>query len=221
MAVRGSAFDPVPQRRWTLWSAAFWLLGLAVAGHFLWVTAQRYVQVTPEAYGMFWDRRSWLWLHVAGGSLAMLAGASQFVAVLRRRWPALHRWLGRTYLLGILIGSTAVVGLLVTTQGWLALKLAFAATGLAWLITSLRGYRTIRCGEVDAHRRWMLRSYLVTLSPAVFRLFLLVPALMQLASPLVMVPSLLVLSWALPLLAYESGRRLRSLRTSPARARMA
>nr|WP_256643951.1 DUF2306 domain-containing protein [Stenotrophomonas sp. 9(2022)] len=97
----------------------------------------------------------------------------------------------------------------------------FAATGLAWLITSLRGYRTIRRGDIDAHQRWMLRSYLVTLSPAVFRLFLLVPALMQLASPLVMVPSLLVLSWALPLLAYESGRRLRSLRTSFARARMA
>ncbi|WP_459041019.1 DUF2306 domain-containing protein [Stenotrophomonas sp. PSU-St19] len=166
---------------------------------------------------MFWDRRSWLWLHVAGDSLAMLAGASQFVAALRRRWPAVHRWLGRS----ILLGSTAVVGLLVTTQGWLALKLAFAATGLAWLITSLRGYRTIRRGEVDAHRRWMLRSYLVTLSPAVFRLFLLVPALMQLASPMVMVPSLLVLSWALPLLTYELGRRLPRLRTAHVRARMA
>ncbi|SNY72221.1 DUF2306 domain-containing protein [Stenotrophomonas sp. CC120223-11] len=216
-----STAPPSPHTSNAGWKAAFWVLGLAVAGHFLWVTAQRYAQVTPEAYGMFWDRRRWLWLHVAGGSLAMLAGASQFVAALRRRWPGVHRWLGRTYLLGILLGSTAVVGLLVTTQGWLALKLAFAATGLAWLITSLRGYRTIRRGEVDAHRRWMLRSYLVTLSPAVFRLFLLIPALMQLASPLVMVPSLLVLSWALPLLAYESGRRLPRLRTATARARMA
>lgn len=218
---RMTASAPSPRARATRWKAAFWLLGLAVAGHFLWVTAQRYAQVTPEAYGMFWDRRTWLWLHVAGGSLAMLAGASQFVAALRRRWPAVHRWLGRTYLLGILLGSTAVVGLLVTTQGWLALKLAFAATGLAWLITSLRGYRTIRRGEVDAHRRWMLRSYLVTLSPAVFRLFLLVPPLMQLASPLVMVPSLLVVSWALPLLGYEMGRRLPRLRAAPVRARMA
>ncbi len=218
---RMTATAPSPRARATRWKAAFWLLGLAVAGHFLWVTAQRYAQVTPEAYGMFWDRRTWLWLHVAGGSLAMLAGASQFVAALRRRWPAVHRWLGRTYLLGILLGSTAVVGLLVTTQGWLALKLAFAATGLAWLITSLRGYRTIRRGEVDAHRRWMLRSYLVTLSPAVFRLLLLVPPLMQLASPLVMVPSLLVVSWALPLLGYETGRRLPRLRAAPVRARMA
>ncbi len=217
-----TAPTPPSARVWNArWEAVFWLLGLAVAGHFLWATAQHYVQVTPEAYGMFWDRRSWLWLHITGGSLAMLAGASQFVAALRRRWPALHRWLGRTYLLGILLGSTAVVGLLVTTQGWLALKLAFAATGLAWLITSLRGYRTIRRGDIDAHRRWMLRSYLVTLSPAVFRLFLLVPALMQLASPLVMVPSLLVLSWALPLLAYETGRRLPRLRAAPVRARMA
>ena len=27
---------------------------LAVASHFPWVTAQRYVQVTPEVYGMLW-----------------------------------------------------------------------------------------------------------------------------------------------------------------------
>lgn len=205
---RITASAPSPRAWTTWWQGAFWLLGLAVAAHFLWLTAQRYLQVTPEAYGMFWDRRSWLWLHIAGGVLAMLAGASQFVTALRRRWPTQHRWLGRTYLLGILLGSTAVVGLIATTQGWLALKLAFAATGLAWLSTSWRGYRTIRRGEIDAHRRWMLRSYLVTLSPAVFRLYLLVPALMQLASPLVMVPSLLVLSWALPLLAYETARRL-------------
>ena len=132
------------------------------------------------------------------------------------------RWgCGRTCLRVTLFTATAVVGLLVAPQGWRALKRAYAATGRAWLITSVRVYRTIRRGGVDAPRRWMLRSYLVTLSPAVFRLFLLVPALMQLASPLVMVPSLLVLSWALPLLAYESGRRLRSFRTSPARARMA
>mgnify|MGYP002040317954 FL=1 len=91
--------------------------------------------------------------------------------------------------------------------------MAFAATGLAWLVTSFCGYRSIRRGDVEQHRRWMLRSYLVTLSPAVFRLSLLVPALMQLASPLVMVPSLLVLSWALPLLVHEAGRRLVSIGT--------
>ncbi|HDS1038348.1 TPA: DUF2306 domain-containing protein [Stenotrophomonas maltophilia] len=216
------ATAPPSPRTWNArWLAAFWLLGLAIAAHFLWGTAQRYAQVTPEAYGMFWDRRSWLWLHITGGSLAMLAGASQFVAALRRRWPAVHRWLGRTYLLGILLGSVAVAGLIATTQGWLALKLAFAATGLAWLITSLRGYAAIRRGQIDTHRRWMLRSYLVTLSPAVFRLFLLVPPLMQLASPMVMVPSLLLASWALPLLALEAGRRWPGLRRAPARARMA
>lgn len=201
------------QARMPGWSTLVWLLGLAVALHFLWVTAQRYGQVSAEAYGMFWERRNWLWLHVAGGSLAMLAGATQFIGPLRRHRPRLHRWLGRIYLAGILLGSAAVAGLIATTQGWLALKMAFAATGLAWLVTSFCGYRSIRRGDVEQHRRWMLRSYLVTLSPAVFRLALLVPALMQLASPLVMVPSLLVLSWALPLLVHEAGRRVASIGT--------
>ncbi len=45
---------PSPRTWNAWWKAAVWLVGLAVAGHFLWVTAQRYVQVTPEVYGMLW-----------------------------------------------------------------------------------------------------------------------------------------------------------------------
>lgn len=37
----------------------------------------------------------------------------------------------------------------------------------------------------------MIRAYLVTLAPALFRLSLLVPGVMALASPLVMIPTLL------------------------------
>ena len=52
----------------------------------------------------------------------------------------------------------------------------------------------------------MIRAYLVTLAPALFRLSLLVPGVMALASPLVMIPTLLWLSWTAPLAAYELAR---------------
>lgn len=56
----------------------------------------------------------------------------------------------------------------------------------------------------------MIRNYLVTLAPASFRLALTVPGVMALASPVVMIPLLLWLSWVLPLLAYETVRVLRT-----------
>ena len=87
-----------------------------------------------------------------------------------------------------------------------SIRIAFIATGLAWLVTAIMGYIAIRQRRTRDHRRWMIRNYLVTLAPASFRLALLVPGLMALSAPMLMIPLLLWLSWALPLLVYEAIR---------------
>ena len=55
----------------------------------------------------------------------------------------------------------------------------------------------------------MIRNYLVTLAPATFRLAVLVPGVIAFASPIVMIPMLLWLSWAVPLLVCEAFRAMR------------
>lgn len=183
-----------------------WLLAVALALHFLSGSYQKYAHVDAGAYGMFWSRRAWLWTHLSGGVLAMLLGALQFVAPLRNAYPRVHRWIGRTYLLGMLVGIIGATGLIATSPAPAAIRIAFAATGIAWVTTALAGFVAIRRKRTQVHRRWMIRNYLVTLAPATFRLALLVPGMMALASPMLMIPLLLWLSWALPLLAYEAGR---------------
>jgi len=183
-----------------------WALAVGLAMHFLWVAQRKYTQVDPAAYGMFWSRRAWLWMHLAGGALAILLGALQFIARLRTRWPRVHRWMGRIYLLAMAIGITGASGLIATSPAPAAIRIAFAATGIAWGSTAVAGFVAIRRKRTDAHRRWMIRNYLVTLAPATFRLTLLVPGVMALASPILMIPLLLWLSWMLPLLAFEAMR---------------
>ena len=196
--------------RWQRVAAGIaWALAVALALHFLWIAQTKYSQVDPAAYGMFWSRRGWLWMHLAGGALAMLLGALQFIARLRKRWPRVHRWTGRLYLLAMLIGITGASGLVATSPAPAAIRIAFAATGIAWVTTAVVGFVAIRRKCMDVHRRWMIRNYLVTLAPATFRLALLLPGVMALASPIVMIPALLWLSWMLPLLAYEVIRRTR------------
>ena len=137
----------------------------------------------------------------------MLLGATQFIARLRNAWPRAHRWIGRIYLLAMLAGMVGAGGLVATSPAPPAIRIAFIATGLAWLATASMGYIAIRRRRTQDHRRWMLRNYLVTLAPASFRLALLVPGLMALASPMLMIPLLLWASWALPLLVHEAIRR--------------
>lgn len=196
--------------------AALWLLALAVVLHFLWGSFLKYAPQDPNAYGMFWSRRAWLWTHLAGGTLTALLGPWQFIARLRKAYPRVHRWTGRVYLSAMLVACVGAAGLIATTPGGFALQAAFAATALAWLCTALPGYLAIRAGRIQDHRRWMLRNYIVTLAPMVFRLSIQVPGMMTLAHPAVLIPTLLWLSWAAPLLVYEltSAMALRIRRES-------
>lgn len=187
--------------------ALAWAAAVVVVLQFLWIAQHKYALPDPAAYGMFWTRRQWLWTHLAGGTLAMVLGALQFVGGVRRAWPRVHRWIGRAYLCGVAIGLVGAAGLVLTSPAPPAIRIAFAATGLAWFTTALAGFIAIRRGRVQAHRRWMLRAFLVTLAPATFRLSLLVPGVMALGSPAVMIPLLLWLSWVVPLLVVEAGRR--------------
>ncbi|WP_420851262.1 DUF2306 domain-containing protein [Rhizobium quercicola] len=48
----------------------------------------------------------------------------------------------------------------------------FAALGLAWLITTGLAVREVLAGRIASHRRWMIRSYALTLSAVTLRIYL-------------------------------------------------
>lgn len=171
----------------------------------------KYRHVDPATYTMFWTRRAWLWTHLAGGALAICLGLVQFLTQWPRAFNRLHRWTGRGYLAGILIAATGATGLIATSPAPFEIRLAFAATAWAWLITALAGLMAIRRGQVQVHRRWMIRAYLVTLAPITFRLLIRTPGVMTLAEPPDVIAVLLWVSWVLPLVGYEAGRRLLAL----------
>jgi len=183
---------------------------------FLFDVFAKYRHVDPDTYTMFWDRRAWLWTHLAGGALTVLLGPVQFLSQrLRTFWP-LHRWTGRLFLFGMLIGSTGAVGLIATSPAPAGIRIAFAATALAWLTTALVGLVSIRSGQVDRHGAWMIRCYLVTLAPITFRAALHLPGVFAIVPPPPAgIAWLLWMSWVLPLVVYEVGRRVRRALAKP------
>jgi hypothetical protein len=108
--------------------------------------------------------------NIAFGAHALLAGiiafggALQLVPQLRARWPALHRWNGRLFM---------VVAIGVSLTGFYMVWVRHATTGLLGSIaTSLNGvliigfailaWRAARSRDLASHRRWALRLYLVS-----------------------------------------------------------
>lgn len=219
MGPRHSAL-PLATRRGPLQKIGVGLLLIAVvawSANFLFEVFDKYRHVDPETYTFFWDRRAWLWTHLAGGALTVLLGPVQFLTQWPRAYGRVHRWTGRVYLTAMLVASTGAVGLISTSPAPYSIRMAFAATALAWLLTALVGLVLIRKGQVQRHRRWMTRSYLVTLAPITFRLFLHLPGVFTvLPPPPEGIAWLLWLSWMVPLFAYEVGRRVWGVFARPA-----
>ncbi|MEE7566660.1 DUF2306 domain-containing protein, partial [Xanthomonas sp. Kuri4-3] len=162
--------DPVrhvvggPQSGWTrLAGALLWLALAGVAVEFAHQVYLKYASLDSPAYAMFMTRRGWLWCHLGGGGVGLMLGLLQFVTQRWRRHPALHRWIGRAYFAGMGVGIAGAAGLIVTSPAPVAIRVAFAATGLVWLVVGSVGLAAIRRGRVALHARWMLRAYLVTL----------------------------------------------------------
>lgn len=189
------------------WTALWLLLGI-VSIEFLIAAYGKYRHLDSGAYGMFMTRRGWLWMHLAGGLTTVLLGPVQFLTQWRRRNPRAHRLTGRVYLVGMLVAAAGATGLIATSPAPFDIRLAFAATALAWLTTALAGLIAIRRGAVDLHRRWMTRNYVVTLAPIIFRLSLPVAIASGLAPSPTVIATLLWCSWIVPLLACETVRRL-------------
>ncbi len=94
-------------------------------------------------------------LHIAGGIGALLAGPWQFSLWLRSRALNFHRWLGRFYLLAVLLGSASGLFMSVVSKEGMATHLGFGILAVLSFFTGLQAYRLIRRGQVEAHRQWI------------------------------------------------------------------
>lgn len=110
--------------------------------------------------------------HVIFGPIALMAGPIQFLPKFRARNLATHRLIGKIYVVACLLSGLAGLAAAQWTMGGPFTKLGFSLLAIAWLYTTSKAYLTIRKKEVDAHQRWMLRSYALTLAAVTLRMYL-------------------------------------------------
>lgn len=86
------------------------LLALGVAGY---ATAMLFAPEFRPSFvrTLFEERPVAAFVHFMGGAIALVAGAFQLNSLLRTRFIGAHRWLGRLYVLAVLIGGVAAFAL--------------------------------------------------------------------------------------------------------------
>jgi uncharacterized membrane protein len=124
---------------------------------------------TPETLkSMIWW--SFLYAHIISGGIAILIGWVQFNKYLQTKRTQLHRTVGKIYLAAAL--ACAVSGSYISfhaTGGWLS-ALGFLTVSVLYFYTTLKGFTTIRNGQLAAHQDFMTYSYALCLSAVTLRL---------------------------------------------------
>ena len=108
-------------------------------------------------------------LHLLGAAVAIGVGSFQHNARIRNNSLRRHRWLGRAYVLGVLVGGFGAVVMAFVSQGGLPTHVGFGMLAVLWLGTTARAYFSVRAGDEERHRRWMTRSFALTYAAVTLR----------------------------------------------------
>ena len=191
------------------------------AGFVLKYVFHYYLNYTPAAFDVYWARRGGLFLHISGGMLALLTAPWQFFSGLRRRYMNVHRWVGRVFLVGVACGVAGAVYLVATTTfGW---AFGFGLLGLAsaWITTTAVAWYAILNRQIDLHKEWMIRAYVVTFAFVTFRVFSDYGPTSRLQPTHDLEVTLAWCSWVVPLAITEFILQFRKLRAGILKARAA
>jgi uncharacterized membrane protein len=161
--------------------AASWIsagaFGLYIlAFYLLAVPAGRIAQWNENLSGLFTPRHPLSVLaisaHFATGAILLLLGPVQLIAAVRRRWPRVHRWLGRLYVFAAALAGAGGLAFIVSrgTIGGPVMDVGFGLYGVLILLAAWQTYRLARAGRFDAHRAWSLRLFALVIGSWLYRM---------------------------------------------------
>ena len=155
------------------WTMALLSLGVCLYAIVVYAVLPFGALVHPDMREAFQARALALRLHIFGAAFALALGSFQVAPRIRARFPRLHRWAGRLYLgIGVGVGGTSGLYVAFHAFGGAAAQSGFALLALVWLYTGAKAYAAIRAGQVEAHRRWMIRNWALTLAAVTLRIYL-------------------------------------------------
>jgi hypothetical protein len=201
--------------------AALLITTMCVAVVFWLVAALPYLSTRKESFGrfaeQFYPRRHGLWLHIAGGTLAMFTGPLQIWLGETRRRLDLHRSVGYAYLAGFVLSECGAYYMALTTRAGVVYASGLFGMATAALIATSMAYIAIRWRNFVQHREWMIRSYVVLLAFVFFRFELAITEAYGIGGPgneglITRIGLAAWSSWAIPLLVTEALLQYSKLR---------
>lgn len=167
-------------------AAGLWFLAtLAGQWLFLYYIVALYGRSTLSGHFEDWKRKATLFkgyiegdtignltfaAHVVLAVVVAFGGVLQLIPQIRQRAIAVHRWNGRAYL--VAAAAVSVDGLhmiWVRHASWHPVNtVSVSINAVLILVFVAVAWRAARAGDIDRHRRWALRTFMVVNAPGLF-----------------------------------------------------
>ena len=142
--------------------------------------------------------------HIFSSIFILGSGAFLFSKTIMRQWPNVHRFFGRTYV-GLVLLVSAPTGLVMAfyaNGGWPA-KTSFILLAPLWWYMTWKGFRTAKNQQFGEHKKWMMRSYALSLSAVSLRIYQMILSAFFMIDPVVQYISVSWAAWTGNLIVVE------------------
>lgn len=117
----------------------------------------------------------WRWsfyAHVFSSPIIILSGLFQLNRKVAHEKKKLHKLLGYSYTLTLLIisGPSGLIMSAYANGGYIA-QVSFVSLSSLWILFTFLGITNIRKGKIETHLKWFIRSYALTLSAVTLRFY--------------------------------------------------
>lgn len=117
-----------------------------------------------------WFYMMMFYLHVFLGAGALGTGVTQIMFMLAKRKT--HRVLGKIYVVCVLFSGLGGTYIAIFANTGLVAQSGFFSMGVMWLTCTYFAYYYIRRGNIEQHRKWIIRSFSITLAAVTLRFWL-------------------------------------------------
>lgn len=127
------------------------------------LTKQKIIHIKHWRYAFY--------IHVFLSSITLIAGLFQFSNYILKRYKKFHRTMGYLYVITIL-GFAGPSGLILSfyANGTIWAKTSFVVLSLLWLVFTAIALLKAKQSKFKEHKKWMIRSFALTLSAITLRL---------------------------------------------------
>ena len=193
---------------WTLIFSFFFILMINLTFQYIpFKNDVAFLQIKQTEVHKIQSYLSIFYIHVYSAIFVLVAGFTQFNHFILKKYPSIHRNIGKLYVIIILFLS-APSGLFIGlfANGGFFSKVSFVSLSVLWFYCTLKGFLHIKNKNILLHKAFMLRSFALTFSAITLRFWKVI--LVYLFQPLPMdlyqiiawlgwVPNLLIIEFYL------------------------